>query len=110
MNGATSSLEGARAPSSLPPPALLVATFALSVGAWWLAGRLWSVGARDLAGSVFGMGLALGPCLAGYLGVPRHYRPLLLRIVLVTGGLAILAPRLAALDVASLVGLLSARG
>ncbi len=93
MSDTDSSIRGAEAgASSLPPPALLVASFAFSLGTWWLSGRLWSLGARDLAGSVFGIGLALGPCLAGFLGVSRRYKPLLLWIVLITGGLAIAAP------------------
>jgi hypothetical protein len=95
--------------SSLPHPALLAAAFAFATSAWSLAGQLWSLGERGLAGSVFALGASLGPCFAGYLGAPRRHKPLLRRIVLVTGGLGVLAPSLlGTLDVADLLRLLLA--
>jgi hypothetical protein len=101
--------EGRATSSSLPHPALLAATFAFAAFAWSLAGQLWSLGERGLASAVFALGVSLGPCLAGCLGAPRRHKPLLRRIVLVTGGLGILAPSLlGTLDVADLFRLLLA--
>jgi polyferredoxin len=39
-------------------------------------------------------GLSLGPCLTAYAAGPRAVKPLLRRLVLITGGLSILAPAL----------------
>ncbi len=78
--------------SILRHPALLAATFAFTAFCWSRAGRLWSRDEKAIAASIFAAGLSLGPCLAGWLGAPRRHKPLLLRIVLFSGELSILAP------------------
>lgn len=81
--------------SILPHPAVFPATFAALGVAWWLAGRLWSSGCPADALSAFALGLALGPCLTGYLTAPRALRPRLGRLALAAGGLGLLVPVLA---------------
>ena len=80
--------------SILPHPAVFLATYSVTAAAWSAAWALWSAGSRPFAVSAFALGLSLGPCLTGYLTVPRSQRQLQRRLVLFTGGLAILAPAL----------------
>jgi polyferredoxin len=80
----------------LARPIWLVLTYGFAALAWSVAALLWSRGEKAIAASVFAGGLSTGPCLAGYLSAPRRYKQLLRRIVLVTGGLSILAPLLSA--------------
>jgi ferredoxin-type protein NapH len=83
----------------LARPVWLAATYAFAVASWSLAGFLWSRGEKAIAASIFLGGVSLGPCLAGYLSAPLRYKQLLRRIVLVTGGLSILAPLAGAISV-----------
>jgi hypothetical protein len=106
-------MPGRPGDSILPHPAVFAATFTVTGVAWWLAGRLWSSGDRTWALSAFALGLSLGPCLTAYLTAPRRQRPRQLRIVLLSGGLGLLAPALLAatgLDLGRLLLLLFARG
>lgn len=97
-------------PSVLTRPIWLALTYAFTALAWSVAALVWSRGEKAIAASVFAGGLSLGPCLAGYLSTPRRYKQLLLRIVLATGGLSILAPLASAtsLELESVVVLLLA--
>jgi polyferredoxin len=88
--------EGPPRSAVLARPIWLAATYAFTALSWSIAALLWSRGEKAFAVSVFAGGLSLGPCLAGYLSAPRRYKQLLRRIVLVTGGLSILAPLLSA--------------
>jgi len=78
--------------SVLTRPIWLGLSYAFAALAWSLAAFAWSRGERAIAASALAGGLSLGPCLAGYLSAPLRYKQLLRRIVLVTGGLSILAP------------------
>ncbi len=82
---------GARS-AVLARPIWLALTYAFTALAWSVAALVWSGGERAIAASLFAGGLSLGPCLAGYLSAPLRHKQLLRRIVLVTGGLSILAP------------------
>jgi ferredoxin-type protein NapH len=82
--------------SILPHPAVFAATAAVTGVAWSLGSLLWSSGDRAWAISAFASGLSLGPCLTGYVTAPRALKQLQRRIVLATGGIAILAPSLLA--------------
>lgn len=87
-------MPGRPGDSILPRPFVFLATFAVATGAWSLAAWLWSSGNRALAISVFALGLSLGPCLTAYVTAPRALKTLQRRIVLIAGGLGILAPPL----------------
>ena len=80
--------------SILPHPTVFLATYAVTAVAWSAALALWSAGSRPFAVSLFASGLSLGPCLTGYATAPRSQKQLQRRLVLFTGGLAILAPSL----------------
>jgi polyferredoxin len=88
-------MPAARA-SNLPHPAVYAATAAVAAVAWSLAAWLWSAGNRPFAVSFLFLGLSLGPCLTGYATAPRALKQQQRRLVLVTGGLSILAPSLLA--------------
>jgi hypothetical protein len=97
--------------SILPRPAMLAATVAVTVVAWSMAAWLWSSGNRAFAVSLFLSGLSLGPGLVSYLTAPRALKQRQRRLVLLSGGLGILAPSLLAatsLDPESFVLLLFA--
>ncbi len=67
-------------------------TAAVTLITWSVAAVLWlMVGQRAIAVAVFGLGLSLGPCLAAYLLVRADRKQQMRRLVLVTGGLSILA-------------------
>ncbi len=67
-------------------------TVAVTCLTWSLAAVLGFVARQPaLAVSVFGLGLSLGPCLAAYLLVPAARKQHMRRLVLLTGGLSILA-------------------
>jgi ferredoxin-type protein NapH len=74
-----------------PSRALLVTSAVLVVAAWVPAVALAFAGDAGLATALFGLGLSLGPCLAGYSLGPRPRKQRWRQLVLATGGLAILA-------------------
>jgi ferredoxin-type protein NapH len=82
--------------SILPHPAVFAATAAAATAAWSLAAWRWSSGDRAFAASLLLAGLSIGPCLAAYATAPRPLKQQQRRLVLVTGGLGILAPSLLA--------------
>ena len=80
--------------SSLPRRPFLLTTFAFTAIAWWAAAAAWSAGQRGLALGALLCGFALGPCLTAYVTAPKATRPPLQRLVLISGGLALLSPAL----------------
>ncbi len=97
--------------SNLPHPAVFAATAGVAAVAWSLAARLWSAGNRPFAVALLLLGFSLGPCLAGYATAPRALKQQQRRLVLVAGGLSILAPSLlagASLDLEGFFALLLA--
>jgi len=87
-------MAGGRRDTILPRPAVFAATYAVTAVAWTLAGLLWSSGNRPFAVSLFALGLSLGPCLTAYATAPRSLKQLQRRVVLLAGGLSVLAPAL----------------
>ncbi len=81
-----------------PSRALLILAAVSACSAWPASAILWfRFGERAFATSIFFLGLSLGPCLAGYAFAPRKRKEAFRKLVLLTGGLSILAfPLLAA--------------
>jgi polyferredoxin len=72
-------------------PVTLAIAILVTCLTWPLATALWLVlGQKALAVSVFGLGLSLGPCLAGYALVRKARKQAWRRLVLFTGGLSIM--------------------
>jgi hypothetical protein len=84
-------MSGESTEATPPHPAVFLATFAVTALAGSAAWALWAAGHRAFAVSAAALGLSLGPCLAGYATAPRSQKPLQRRVVLATGGFAILA-------------------
>jgi len=75
-----------------PSRAILIVAAALTCSAWPAAFVLWfRLGERAFAVSAFLLGLSLGPLLAAWAFAPRKSRQAFRKLVLVTGGLSILA-------------------
>ena len=70
---------------------LLVLSIAAGGSAFLAASILWFVGQRAYATPLFLFGLSLGPCLTIYALVPTNRKQPARRLVLITGGLSILA-------------------
>ena len=94
MSSRAQAMAGGRRDTILPRPAVFAATYAVTAVAWTLAGLLWSSGNRPFAVSLFALGLSLGPCLTAYATAPRPLKQLQRRVVLLVGGLSVLAPAL----------------
>jgi ferredoxin len=78
--------------SDKPSVALLVFAGVITCLTWPLAATLWFPrGEKALGISVFGLGLSLGPCLAAYAIVPKVRKQRARRVVLLIGGLSIMA-------------------
>jgi polyferredoxin len=78
--------------SDKPSGVLLVFAGVITCLTWPLAATLWfRHGEKALGISVFGLGLSLGPCLAAYAIVPRVRKQTARRVVLLVGGLSIMA-------------------
>ncbi len=75
-----------------PNRSVILIGLAVACVAWPLAAFLW-LSSRDaaLAVSIFGLGLSLGPCLAAYGYARRARKQTMRRLVLLTGGLSIMA-------------------
>ncbi len=75
-----------------PNRTVIVASLLVMCVTWPVAAFLW-FSRRDaaLAVSIFGLGLSLGPCLSAYGFAPRAKKQRMRRIVLLTGGLSIMA-------------------
>ncbi len=72
--------------------ALILVSVAVTFVSFPLAAVLWfSLRDLALAASIFGLGLSLGPCLAAYGMVERRRKQQMRRLVMLTGGLSIMA-------------------
>jgi ferredoxin-type protein NapH len=94
VTSSVQAMAGGRSNSILPHPAVFAATCAVTAVAWTLAFLLWSSGNRPFAASAFALGLSLGPCLTAYATAPHPLKQRMRRLVLLTGGLSVLAPAL----------------
>ena len=75
-----------------PNRTLLVVSSAVVCSVWPAAAVLWvRFGEKAFAASMFLLGLSLGPCLAAYALSPTRRKQLIRRLILLTGGLSILA-------------------
>ncbi len=75
-----------------PSRTLLLVAAVFTCSAWPGAASLWlRLGERAFAASLFLLGLSLGPCLAFYAAVPLRRKQRARQVVMLTGGLSILA-------------------
>lgn len=78
--------------SNKPSRALLIVASVFTCSALPGAAVLWfSLGERAFATSLFLMGISMGPCLAVYAVVSVARKQLARRVILLTGGLSIVA-------------------
>jgi len=77
--------------SGRPSRALLIVAVLTAGLTWPLAFVLWRTGEQGFAASLFLLGASLGPCLAAYALVPTRRKQAARHVVLVTGGLCIMA-------------------
>jgi len=77
---------------SKPSRVLLILSGIVTFSAWPGAAMLWlRLGEKAVAVSSVLLGLSLGPCLAAYALVPTRRKQATRRVILITGGLSILA-------------------
>jgi len=78
--------------SGKPNSALLIFSVLVAITIFPLADVLWvRVGEKAFATSLFLLALSLGPCLTYYAGVPAARKQAARKLVLLTGGLSIIA-------------------